>query len=250
MELTSTENNCKIGAAIKRRRNELSWSLEKLGSVLHVSGRQIQRYENGENTISADKLHDVSIALSVPYCYFFIDSSAQKTAKPNECYEFFANYGNPHNNDIKAMATDFMRIASQYGDKRGVPALRLGNYKKLIPILVVDDDESVLGITKLLLECEGYRNLHLIQDSRTVIPFLNEKEVSIIVMDLMMPHLMGNELLPTIKHDFPKIPVIIMTAVGDMDIAEDCKKLGAFDFLVKPVEPMTLLSAIERTMIN
>ena len=69
-----------------------------------------------------------------------------------------------------------------------------------------------------------------------------------IVLDLMMPHIPGSELLSTLRNDFPKIPVIIMTAIGDMDIAEECKKLGALDFLVKPVAPETLLSAIEKTM--
>ena len=115
-------------------------------------------------------------------------------------------------------------------------------------ILLVDDDEQVLSITKLFLEYEGYRNLYVIQDSRLVIPFLKEKEVSMIVMDLMMPHIMGNELLSTLRNEFPKIPVIIMTAIGDMEIAEECKKLGALDYLVKPVDPATLLSAIEKTM--
>jgi len=112
-------------------------------------------------------------------------------------------------------------------------------YMKQKHILLVDDDEQVLSITKLFLEYEGYRNLHVIQDSRLVIPFLRENTVSMIVIDLMMPHIMGNELLYTLRDEFPKIPVIIMTATGDMDIAEECKKLGALDFLVKPVDPET-----------
>jgi FixJ family two-component response regulator len=88
----------------------------------------------------------------------------------------------------------------------------------------------------------------VIQDSRLVIPFLKGKEVSTIVMDLMMPHTMGNELLSTLRDEFPKIPVIIITAIGDMGTAEECKKLGALDYLVKPVDPATFLSAIEKTM--
>lgn len=152
--------------------------------------------------------------------------------------------------DMKAMVTDFMRMAMQKGDNMSVPALRICHYTKQNPILLVDDDEQVLSITKLFLEGEGYRNLYMIQDSRSVIPFLKVNEVSMIVMDLMMPHIMGNELLSMLRNDFPKIPVIIMTATGDMDIAEECKKLGALDFLVKPVDPATFLSAIERSMKN
>jgi CheY-like chemotaxis protein len=244
----SIVSNREIGAAIRRRRNELLWSLEKLGGMLHVSGQQIQRYETGENSLSVEKLQEIALALSVPLLYFFPVGISQNLAHPIECHEFFTNYSNLHDNDTKSMITEFVRIAAQKGDKRGVPALRFGHFVKQNPILLVDDDEQVLAITKLFLECEGYRNLHVIQDCRLVIPFLKENEVSLIVLDLMMPHIMGKELLSTLGNDFPDIPVIIMTAIGDMEIAEECKMQGALDYLVKPVNPETLLSAIEKTL--
>jgi len=248
MEHDSIVSNTEIGAAIKRRRNELTWSLEKLGSMIYVSGQQIQRYETGENSLTAEKLQEIAHALSVPICYFFLNGPSKEIAQQNECYEFFTNFRSLDNTDMKALVTDFVRIAAFKRNEKSVPALRLGHYMKQNPILLVDDDEQVLSITRLFLEYEGYRNLHVIQDSRSVIPLLKEKEVSMIVLDLMMPHIQGSELLSTLKNDFPKIPVIIMTAIGDMDIAEECKKLGALDFLVKPVDPETLLSAIEKTM--
>jgi CheY-like chemotaxis protein/transcriptional regulator with XRE-family HTH domain len=246
MEHVSIVSNSEIGAVIRRRRHELSWSLEKLGSMLNVSGQQIQRYESGENSLTVEKLQEIAHTLSVPICYFFFNGSSQKSAQPNECYEIFKNIRNLDNQDVKDMITDFVRIAVHKGNKGGVPALRLGHYMKQNPILLVDDDEQVLSITKLFLENEGYRNLHVIQDSRSVIPFLKEKEVSMILLDLMMPHISGKELLCTLRNDFPNIPVIIMTGIGDLEIAEECKKLGALDYLVKPVDPKTLLSAIEK----
>jgi len=194
------------------------------------------------------KLQEIAHALSVPICYFLLNGSSQKSPQQNECYELFTNFKKLDNTKMKAMITDFMRIAAHKRNNMSVPALRLGHYTKQNPILLVDDDEQVLFITRLFLESEGYSNLHLIQDSRLVIPFLKEKEVSMIVLDLMMPHIMGNELLSMLRNDFPKIPVIIMTAIGDMDIAEDCNKLKISDFLVKPVGPETLLSAIEKAM--
>ncbi len=250
MEHNSIVRNSEIGAAIRRRRYELSWSLEKLGSMIHVSGQQIQRYETGENGLTVEKLQELAFALSVPICYFFLDGFSQEMAHPKECYEFYTNFRNLYDKDMKSLVTDFVRIAAQKGNKMGVPALWLGHYVKQNPILLVDDDEQVLTITKLFLECEGYRNLHVIQDSRLVIPFLKEKEVSMIVLDLMMPHIMGKEMLAALRNDFPNIPVIIMTAIGDMDLADECKRLGALDYLVKPVYPKTLLSAIEKTMKN
>jgi CheY-like chemotaxis protein len=250
MEHNSIVTNREIGAAIKRRRNELLWSLEKLGSMLHLSGQQIQRYETGENSLSVEKLQEIALALSVPIFYFFPDGFSQNLPHPNECDEFFTNFRNLDDKGMKSMVTDFVRIAAQKGDKGGVPALRFGHYMKQNPILLIDDDEQVLSITKLFLEMEGYRNLHMIQDSRLVIPFLKKKGVSMIVLDLMMPHIMGKELLSTIRNGFPKIPVIIMTAIGDLELAEECKMLGALDYLVKPVDPETLLSAIAKNMGN
>jgi CheY-like chemotaxis protein/DNA-binding XRE family transcriptional regulator len=241
-------SNSEIGAAIRRRRNELLWSLEKLGNLLNVSGQQIQRYETGENSLTVEKLQEIAHVLSMPICYFFLDASSQRSAHLNECYELFTNFRNIHDKEMKSMVTNLVKLAAQKGGTRSVPALRLGHYMKQNAILLVDDDEQVLSITKLFLECEGYRNLHVIKDSRLVIPFLKQKEVSIIVLDLMMPHIMGKDLLSTLQNDFPKIPVIVMTAIGDIDLAEECKTLGALDYLVKPVYPETLLSAIEKSM--
>lgn len=248
MEHHSMVSNVRIGAAIKRRRNELLWSLEKLGEMIQVSGQQIQRYECGANCLTVDKLQQIAHALSVPICHFFHDADSQKKTFQNDCHEFYSNYKSLHNNEIKTMVTDIVRNAARSEHDREVPALRLGNYYKNNPILIVDDDERALDITKLFLEYEGYRNLHLIQDSRNVMAFLDKKEVALVLLDIRMPHLTGNDLLRTLKSDRPTIPVIVMSANNDVEIKEECMNLGAFDFLVKPVPPETLMSAIQNAM--
>jgi DNA-binding NtrC family response regulator len=117
-----------------------------------------------------------------------------------------------------------------------------------LPILLVDDEPEILDLTRMTLGCEGIQNVLTLQDSRQLLPFLHEKQVSVIVVDLMMPYLSGTELLPTLIADFPDIPVIIMTASDDLETAIDSLKIGAFDYLLKPVEPNRLISAIDKAL--
>jgi DNA-binding NtrC family response regulator len=116
------------------------------------------------------------------------------------------------------------------------------------PILLVDDEPEILNLTKMALGCEGIQNVLTLQDSRQLLPLLKEKKVSVIVLDLMMPYLSGMELLPTLVSDFPEIPVLIMTASDDLETAIECLKTGAFDYLLKPVEPNRLTSAIDKAL--
>jgi DNA-binding NtrC family response regulator len=116
------------------------------------------------------------------------------------------------------------------------------------PILLVDDEREILDLTRMALGCDGIHNVATLQDSRQVIPFLKEKKVSTIVLDLTMPYISGTELLPTLVSEFPEIPVLIMTATDDLETAIECLKMGAFDYLLKPVEPNRLLSAIDKAL--
>jgi two-component system, NtrC family, response regulator HydG len=116
------------------------------------------------------------------------------------------------------------------------------------PILLVDDEKEILDLTRMALGCDGIHNVVTLQDSRQVIPFLKEKKVSTIVLDLTMPHISGTELLPTLVSEFPDIPVLIMTATDDLETAIECLKIGAFDYLLKPVEPNRLISAVDKAM--
>ncbi|HZX35476.1 MAG TPA: helix-turn-helix transcriptional regulator [Thermodesulfobacteriota bacterium] len=63
-----------IGAGIKARRKELGLSQEKLAEALGVSYQQVQRYENGTNLLSTDKLQIIAKVLEVPVSYFFGES--------------------------------------------------------------------------------------------------------------------------------------------------------------------------------
>lgn len=117
-----------------------------------------------------------------------------------------------------------------------------------LPVLLVDDEESIIFAYKLSLERAGFKKVMTAQDSRQVVSVLENEEVAVIVLDLFMPHISGIELLKEIHMKFPHIPVIVMTGAGEVGIAVDCMKAGAFDYLTKPADKTRLLASIRKAM--
>lgn len=115
-------------------------------------------------------------------------------------------------------------------------------------ILFIDDETQVLETSRLALLTSGIRNVIICDDSRQVLDILGQNAISVIVMDIMMPYLSGKDLLPQIKEEYPDIPVIMMTALGDLDNVVSCMRLGAFDYLDKPVENLRLVTSVRRAM--
>src|SRR6185369_15211064 len=115
-------------------------------------------------------------------------------------------------------------------------------------ILIVDDEADALELTRKLLLGADISPVFAISDSRTVLPFLEHHAVSLIVLDLMMPHITGIELLPLLHRDYPHIPVIISTAACDVETAVECMKAGATDYLVKPIEVSRLVATIKNAL--
>ncbi len=114
------------------------------------------------------------------------------------------------------------------------------------PILVVDDEKHILNSLDTALGIEGITNVECCQDSRDVLPRLKKKRYSLILLDLIMPHIRGEELLPKIIEKHPKIPVIVITADKDIDKAVECLNQGAIDYLVKPLDTPRLLEKVRK----
>jgi FixJ family two-component response regulator len=110
-----------------------------------------------------------------------------------------------------------------------------------LPILLVDDEPSLLHSVSVLLRTSGLRSVLTLDDSRAVLPFLAEQDVGVLLLDLTMPHISGHELLQQVAADHPDIPVVVMTATNDLEIAVRCMQAGAVNYLVKPVEQNRLV---------
>jgi DNA-binding NtrC family response regulator len=117
-----------------------------------------------------------------------------------------------------------------------------------LPVLIIDDDPAVvIGMTGALSSA-GVTNVLSCQDSRKVIDLLASTRVGVILLDLTMPHVSGQELLTVIRDGWPEIPVIVVTGVSDVGTAVQCMKLGAFDYLVKAVERTKLTATVSRAI--
>ncbi len=113
------------------------------------------------------------------------------------------------------------------------------------PILLVDDEEHFLLSVEMTLRSHGINNINSCIDSKHVMKLLAQKQFSLIVLDINMPDISGLELLVLITAHYPDIPVIMLTAVNDVESAVLCMKEGAFDYIVKPVNDTKLVTIIK-----
>jgi DNA-binding NtrC family response regulator len=115
-------------------------------------------------------------------------------------------------------------------------------------VLLVDDEEQILATSRLSLEIGGIREVHALSDSREVLPYLAGFPVSVLVLDLSMPFVSGFELLERVTREYPQIPIIVVTANDEIDTVVQCMKLGAFDYLAKPVSAGRLLTSVQKAL--
>ncbi len=116
------------------------------------------------------------------------------------------------------------------------------------PILIVDDEPEILLAVDTTLRMAGLTNIITIGDSRDVIRIMERKIPRLILLDLNMPHINGGRLLKIIRKTWPRIPVIVLTGAIDVDTAVQCMKIGALDYVVKPVEEGRLLEAVNQAL--
>ncbi len=112
-------------------------------------------------------------------------------------------------------------------------------------ILIADDEPAWLRSMRITLErLAGITNVMTSQDSREVMDILSLHEVGIVMLDLNMPHLSGEELLKKISEQHPEVIVIIVSGMNQIETAVKCMKQGAFDYLVKTAEEDRIITAI------
>lgn len=118
------------------------------------------------------------------------------------------------------------------------------------PILIVDDIHTNLVFLEGLLKKEGIERIILCRDSREVMEILSNRLVEIILLDLRMPHLDGRQILEKIRDAHETLPVIIITDVSDVSTAVQCMRMGAFDYITKPVDRDQFRSTVSRALAH
>ncbi|MCK5672060.1 MAG: sigma-54-dependent Fis family transcriptional regulator, partial [Spirochaetales bacterium] len=116
-------------------------------------------------------------------------------------------------------------------------------------ILIVDDEKNIREGLGRSLEMDGY-NILLAGDGKEGLSLINNKEIDLVISDLKMPEMSGEELLRNISASNPTIPVIILTGHGTIESAVDAMRDGAFDFLTKPVNLDRMSLLVKRALSN
>ncbi len=119
---------------------------------------------------------------------------------------------------------------------------------KNVHIVLVDDEQAELDAYRFLLEAMGVRNVTQVNDSRQALTVIEQIPSPVVFLDLNMPQMSGQEVLAAIKERLPQVPVIICTANSEIETAVECLKLGAHDYLVKPISLNTFGSALRNAL--
>lgn len=114
-------------------------------------------------------------------------------------------------------------------------------------ILVVDDDATLCYLLKEELVSEGFP-VDIVYDGKLAIGKIKEKNYDLLLLDLEMKEVSGEDVLKFVKENIPNLLVIVLTGKSEVRTAVDCIKLGAYDFITKPYEFQQLLVTIERAL--
>ncbi len=114
-------------------------------------------------------------------------------------------------------------------------------------LLVVDDDPYVLESISTLLKEYGY-TVFTSQNAGDAMKRVEKNSIDVVLTDIKMPQVTGIELLQNIHAHNQQVPVILMTAFAELDVAVDAVKRGAFDFITKPYNPDYLLHSVEKAV--
>lgn len=116
--------------------------------------------------------------------------------------------------------------------------------------MIVDDEPINIDVVQAFLEEDGYSEFVTVEDSRQALEVLEKKRPDLLLLDLMMPHVSGFDILRRLRNQpkFEFLPVIILTAATDTANKLQALELGATDFLAKPLDHSELSLRVRNTL--
>ena len=114
-------------------------------------------------------------------------------------------------------------------------------------ILIVEDDENLRQVTKIQLDRAGYHTTAA-TDVPQALGFLSRSPADLVITDMNLPGQSGLDLLKKIRTEYPETTVAVFTGYGTVSTAVEAMKLGAFDYLTKPVHPYDLRALVNRVL--
>ena len=116
-------------------------------------------------------------------------------------------------------------------------------------ILIIDDEKNIREGLAAALEMDGY-NTAVAENGEKGLEFVNKGDIDLVITDLRMPGISGEEVLQKITSEIPGLPVIVLTGHGSIDSAVSAMHSGAYDFLTKPLNLEHLSLVVKRALKN
>ncbi|MET0048728.1 MAG: sigma-54 dependent transcriptional regulator [Sedimenticola sp.] len=116
-------------------------------------------------------------------------------------------------------------------------------------VLVVEDDPTLREALCDTLDLAGYAVVSA-GDGKAALELMEHQSVGMVVSDVQMRPMNGQELLSRIRADYPAVPVLMMTAYGNIEKAVTAMRSGAVDYLAKPFEPEILLEKVRQSVVD
>ena len=118
-------------------------------------------------------------------------------------------------------------------------------------IMIIDDEDLVIRVVKRFLAADGYSNFVTINNPRDAFSVIQKEQPDVVLLDIMMPHVSGLDLLKIRQYspEFQHIPFIILSASSENQVKRDALRLGATDFLAKPVDSSDLAVRVRNSLV-
>jgi len=116
-------------------------------------------------------------------------------------------------------------------------------------VLVVDDNEMNRDMLSRRLKRQGY-DIEVAEDGIVALEAMRNKTFDLVLLDVMMPRMNGYEVLEAVRQDtsIVGVPIIMISAVDDLDSVVKCIELGAEDYLFKPFNPVLLKARVQASL--
>ncbi len=114
-------------------------------------------------------------------------------------------------------------------------------------ILIIDDEQGIRTVLKDILEDEGYHTF-LAEDGFQGLKILENEPVDLVILDVWLPNMGGIDVLRRIKESWPDVEVIVISGHASIKVAVQAVKMGAFDFLEKPLSLDRTITVVENAL--
>ncbi|OPX20419.1 MAG: response regulator [Desulfobacca sp. 4484_104] len=115
-------------------------------------------------------------------------------------------------------------------------------------ILIIDDEPDMLIMLEMIITDKTPHQVVTTTNPLELPELLAQENFNLVITDLKMPAMDGIEVIDTVKNHDPEIPVVVITAFGTLESAEEAVHRGAYDFITKPFRKEQILVAIERAL--